>query len=52
MIVNFILERQCEGIKRLLSAGVYTAAYPLHDVSFKIFIYTFEINIILKSITQ
>lgn len=34
MIVYFILERQCEGIQRLLATGVYSAAYPLHDVSF------------------
>lgn len=32
MIVDFILERQCEGIQRLLATGVYSAAYPLHDV--------------------
>ncbi|XP_014203700.1 anoctamin-3-like isoform X2 [Copidosoma floridanum] len=31
MIVYFILERQCEGIQRLLDGGVYSAAYPLHD---------------------
>ncbi|XP_058804828.1 anoctamin-4-like isoform X2 [Phymastichus coffea] len=31
MIVDFILERQCEGIQQLLAAGVYSAAYPLHD---------------------
>lgn len=34
MVVDFILERQFEGIQRLLAAGVYSAAYPLHDVSF------------------
>ncbi|KAL7288575.1 hypothetical protein TKK_0017314 [Trichogramma kaykai] len=35
MIVNFILERQCEGIQRLLATGVYSAAYPLHDGTIK-----------------
>lgn len=33
MIVAFVLERQMEGIQRLLSDNVYSAAYPLHDVS-------------------
>ncbi|XP_063990308.1 anoctamin-5-like isoform X1 [Diachasmimorpha longicaudata] len=31
MIVDFILERQSEGIQRLIANGVYSAAYPLHD---------------------
>ncbi|XP_008215745.1 anoctamin-5 isoform X1 [Nasonia vitripennis] len=35
MVVDFILERQCEGIQRLLAAGVYSAAYPLHDGTIK-----------------
>lgn len=33
MIVDFILERQSIGAQRLVSTGVYSAAYPLHDVS-------------------
>jgi len=42
-VVDFILERMefsddheapfCFGINRLISDGVYSAAYPLHDVS-------------------
>lgn len=35
MIVAFILERQMEGIQRLLSENVYSAAYPLHDGNYK-----------------
>lgn len=33
MVVDFILARQAEGMQSLLVDGVYTAAYPLHDVS-------------------
>lgn len=39
MIVDFILERQCAGIQRLVANGVYTAAYPLHDVNKILFIF-------------
>lgn len=45
LVVDFILERQSfsedssdaqsVGIKKLLADGVYRAAYPLHDVSYK-----------------
>ncbi|XP_033214628.1 anoctamin-5-like [Belonocnema kinseyi] len=35
MIVAFILERQMEGIQRLLAENVYSAAYPLHDGTYK-----------------
>ncbi|KAH0560411.1 anoctamin-5-like [Cotesia glomerata] len=35
MIVEFILERQCEGIHRLVDSGCYSAAYPLHDGTYK-----------------
>ena len=38
MIVAFILERQMEGIQRLLAENVYSAAYPLHDVIVKLVI--------------
>lgn len=34
MVVDFIITRQGEGIHNLLLHGVYSAAYPLHDVSF------------------
>ena len=37
MIVAFILERQMEGIQRLLAENVYSAAYPLHDVIILLF---------------
>jgi anoctamin-1 len=43
IVVDFILERTefsddrktpfCFGVNRLVSEGVYSAAYPLHDVS-------------------
>ncbi|XP_012266555.2 anoctamin-4-like isoform X2 [Athalia rosae] len=35
MIVDFILARQAEGIHTLLNDGVYAAAYPLHDGTYK-----------------
>ncbi|XP_015606039.1 anoctamin-5 [Cephus cinctus] len=35
MVVDFILERQSEGIQTLLAQGVYCAAYPLHDGTYK-----------------
>ncbi|XP_012289037.1 anoctamin-4 [Orussus abietinus] len=35
MIVNFILERQYLGIQRLIAEGAYSAAYPLHDGTYK-----------------
>ncbi|XP_057333103.1 anoctamin-5-like isoform X2 [Microplitis mediator] len=35
MIVEFILERQCEGVHRLVDSGCYSAAYPLHDGTYK-----------------
>ena len=42
MVVDFILERQSVGIQRLVSDGVYSAAYPLHDVSsFTIYSFVF-----------
>lgn len=45
MIVEFILERQCEGVHRLVDSGCYSAAYPLHDVSkFFFYSYIFVVN--------
>ncbi|KAK0082080.1 hypothetical protein PV325_011109 [Microctonus aethiopoides] len=35
MIVDFILVRQTASIDRLVENGVYSAAYPLHDGSYK-----------------
>ncbi|XP_046590549.1 anoctamin-5 [Neodiprion lecontei] len=35
MVVDFILARQAEGIESLLIDGVYSAAYPLHDGTYK-----------------